>query len=45
MGIEEDAEDLEDERRTRLSTLLRRKGDELLYRYDYGDDWEHTGPG
>ncbi len=41
VGVEEDAEDLEDERRIRLATLLRRKGDELLYRYDYGDDWEH----
>ena len=42
VGVEEDAEDLEDERRTRVSTLLRRKGDEITYRYDYGDDWEHT---
>lgn len=41
VGIEEDAEDLEDERRTRVATLLQRKGDELVYRYDYGDDWEH----
>lgn len=42
VGVEEDAADLEDERRTRLSTLLRREGDQLVYRYDYGDDWEHT---
>lgn len=41
VGVEEDAKDLEDERRIRLATLLQRKGDELVYRYDYGDDWEH----
>lgn len=40
-GVEEDAEDLEDERRARVATLLQRKGDELLCRYDYGDDWDH----
>ena len=42
MGIEEDAPDLEDERRARLATVLPRKGAKLLYRYDYGDDWEHV---
>jgi hypothetical protein len=33
--------DVEDERRVRLDALLQRKGQKLLYRYDYGDDWEH----
>ena len=42
VGIEEDADDLEDERKTRLATLLQRKGDQLLYQYDYGDSWEHV---
>ena len=41
VGVEEDAPDLEDERRTHTSTLLRLKGDQLVYRYDYGDGWEH----
>ena len=42
VGIEEDADDLEDERKTRIATLLQRKGDQLLYQYDYGDGWEHV---
>ena len=42
VGIEEDADDLEDERKTRIATLLQRKGDQLLYQYDYGDSWEHV---
>lgn len=30
-----------DERAVRLSPLLARVGDRLLYNYDFGDDWEH----
>jgi hypothetical protein len=41
VGIEEDTDDLEDERRIRVSTVLPKKGSTLIYRYDYGDDWEH----
>ena len=29
-----------DERRYKLSTFLKKTGDQLLYNYDYGDDWE-----
>jgi len=38
-SAEED--EVEDERRVHLCDLLQRKGQKLLYRYDYGDDWEH----
>jgi len=41
IGLEEDAEDLKNERRVRLSAVLPEVGSHLLYRYDYGDDWEH----
>jgi hypothetical protein len=41
VGIEEDADDLEDERRTKLASVLPNEGACLIYRYDYGDDWEH----
>jgi hypothetical protein len=41
IGIEEDADDLKDERRVKLSAVLPSKEARLLYRYDYGDDWEH----
>lgn len=41
VGIEEDADDLKDERRMKLSAVLPTKGACLIYRYDYGDDWEH----
>jgi Plasmid pRiA4b ORF-3-like protein len=41
VGIEEDADDLKDERRVKLSAVLPSEGACLLYRYDYGDDWEH----
>ena len=30
------------QRKTRIATLLQRKGDQLLYQYDYGDGWEHV---
>jgi len=25
-----------------VSDLLKEKGDKMLYRYDFGDDWKHT---
>ena len=31
----------EDERRTRLDAVLRRKADWLTYEYDFGDSWTH----
>jgi hypothetical protein len=40
-GIEEDADDLKDERRVKVSAVLPNEGAAMLYRYDYGDDWEH----
>ena len=42
VGIEEDTHDLKDERRVKLVAVLPTKGARLLYRYDYGDDWEHV---
>ena len=41
VGIEEDADDLKDERRTKLASVLPNESARLTYRYDYGDDWEH----
>jgi hypothetical protein len=41
VGIEEDADDLKDERKVKLAAVLPSNGARLLYRYDYGDDWEH----
>src|SRR5512145_3297038 len=41
VGVEEDSPELEDERRVRVASVLPKKGAKLLYRYDYGDDWEH----
>lgn len=41
VGIEEDADDLKDERRTKLASVLPNEKARLIYRYDYGDDWEH----
>jgi len=37
----EDYVPLRDERRAKLSSVLRRPGDELTYQYDFGDSWEH----
>lgn len=31
----------ENEAETRLNELLKKKGNTLIYRYDYGDDWLH----
>lgn len=33
---------VEDERRVRLSSLLRRIGTKVIYTYDLGDSWEHS---
>jgi hypothetical protein len=41
VGVEEDSPELEDERRVKVSSVLPKKGATLVYRYDYGDDWEH----
>jgi hypothetical protein len=35
-------EDSVDECQVQLSTVLKRVGDEALYTYDFGDDWEHS---
>lgn len=42
VGVEEDSPELEDERWVRVTSVLPRKGARLVYRYDYGDDWEHV---
>ena len=41
VGVEEDSPELEDERRVKVWSVLPEKGAMLVYRYDYGDDWEH----
>jgi hypothetical protein len=33
--------DILDERRTKISDLLKEQGDSVLYVYDLGDDWRH----
>ena len=33
--------DIIDERRTKISAILRAQGDSVLYVYDLGDDWRH----
>jgi hypothetical protein len=42
VGVEEDSPELEDEHRVRVASVLPKKGAKLVYRYDYGDDWEHV---
>ncbi|HET8541883.1 MAG TPA: plasmid pRiA4b ORF-3 family protein [Anaeromyxobacter sp.] len=42
VGVEEDSPELEDERRVQVASVLPKKGARLVYRYDYGDDWEHV---
>ncbi len=33
--------EMTDERYVKLSKLLNREGDRIIYEYDFGDDWEH----
>lgn len=42
--VEEDIyeRDLQDASKMRLSRALPQMGDRMLYRYDFGDNWEHT---
>jgi hypothetical protein len=42
IDVEEEDEQLEDERRVRLKSVLPRRGARLVYQYDYGDNWQHT---
>jgi hypothetical protein len=37
-----DEEEPGDAEKTKLSSLLRKAGDTLIYRYDMGDNWEHV---
>jgi Plasmid pRiA4b ORF-3-like protein len=37
----DEGKQLEDERRVRLRDVMPRPGAHVVYRYDYGDDWEH----
>ena len=34
--------DIQDEKGVRLSSLLKKEKDKMLYEYDFGDGWEHT---
>lgn len=36
-----DPDESQDEAKVRLSAVLNREGDWLLYQYDFGDNWEH----
>jgi hypothetical protein len=40
-GISPLMDDVEDSTRTRVASLLTRRGAKLRYLYDFGDDWEH----
>lgn len=40
-GIPDDEFDCTDERTTRLSSVLRRVKDSMVYEYDFGDSWIH----
>lgn len=44
-GVPEDYEeadiDIIDERRTKISAILKAQGDSMLYVYDLGDEWRH----
>lgn len=42
VGVEEDTDNLMDERRAKLVKVLPNKGSRFFYRYDYGDNWEHV---
>lgn len=39
---EEPIEGLLDDRRYSVDSVMNEEGDELIYRYDFGDDWTHT---
>lgn len=39
--LDEEDMQLRDERRKRLSAFGLQEGDVFIYRYDFGDDWEH----
>jgi len=39
---EEGFMEVENERKVRLSSLLRRTGAKVIYTYDFGDSWEHS---
>ena len=38
----DDGLEVVDERRIRLKTLLKEPKDEIVYEYDFGDDWTHS---
>ena len=46
IGIPEDEDfgmmEVTDGRKKKISTLLKKENDQLLYEYDFGDGWEHT---
>lgn len=40
-GLDEAGIDARDERRARLNEVAPREGSKFIYRYDFGDDWDH----
>jgi pRiA4b ORF-3-like protein len=40
-GLDEAGIDARDERRARLNEVAPREGSRFIYRYDFGDDWDH----